>query len=287
VQVVRTLPGNLLAAVPSGEAGILEAYLRAIREAQDFIYLDNQYVTEPMIGNALIRALQASSTLQVIMVVNGRVDIPFYNRLQPDLINRILNSLTPSQQTRIGVFTLWSHDTTATPQRLIRIYTHAKVAVVDDAWATIGSANLDGVSLRLSQHVIPPITDRDRLEERGIEVNALFFNGVDGLPASPVPTELRHALWAEHLGYGAPTHPDLQTRPAAGWLDLWRTRAMAKLTGLGAVPPTGQSARILEWRPEADPVRHLLALGLTKNNLKNFKVETSGRSFDPQTGQWV
>jgi hypothetical protein len=36
------------------------------------------------------------------MVVNGRVDIPFYNRLQPDLINRILNSLTPSQCTWIG-----------------------------------------------------------------------------------------------------------------------------------------------------------------------------------------
>ena len=286
VQVVRTLPGNLFATVPRGETGILEAYLKAIREAQDFIYLDNQYVTEPMIGNALIKALQASSTLQVIMVANGRVDIPFYNRLQPDLINRILNSLTPSQRARIGVFTLWSHETTPAPQRIIRIYTHAKVGLVDEAWATVGSANLDGVSLRLSHHVIPPITDRDRLEERGIEVNALFFNGVDGLPASPVPAELRRALWAEHLGYGTPNHPDLQTRPAVGWLDLWRTHAAAKLTGLGATPPTGHPARILEWRPEADPVRHLLALGLTKSNLKNLVVETSGRSFNPQTGQW-
>jgi hypothetical protein len=49
--------------------------------------------------------------------------------------------------------------------------------------------------------------------------------------------------------------------------------------------PTGHPVRILEWRPEADPVQHLLALGLTKANLKNVVIETSGRSFNPNTGQ--
>ena len=286
VQIVRTLPGKLLPSVPEGETGILEAYLRAIREAQQFIFLDNQYFTEPMITTALVKALRNNPNLEVIMVLNGRVDIPFYNALQPNLITQMLGDLTLNERNRLGLFTLWSHQSAPAPQRLIRIYTHAKVGLVDDRWATVGSANLDGVSLRLSQHVIPPVTDRDRLEERAIEVNALFFNGVDSLPPSPVPGDLRRAIWAEHLGYNALNHPDLIAPPAGGWLALWRSRAGAKLAGLSATPPLGHPARVLEWRAEPDPVKHLRALGLTNANLKNLVVETSGRSFDLQTGQW-
>jgi hypothetical protein len=58
------------------------------------------------------------------------------------------------------------------------------------------------------------------------------------------------------------------------------------LDGLKAAPPTGHPARILEWRPEADPKAHLLALGLTEANLESLKVETKGRSYDFKTGQW-
>jgi phosphatidylserine/phosphatidylglycerophosphate/cardiolipin synthase-like enzyme len=286
VQIVRTVPGNLLQSVPQGETGILEAYLRAFREAQDFVFLDNQYFTEPMIANALASALNDNPNLQVIMVLNPRVDIPFYNTMQPNLINGMLASLTPNARARIGLFTLWTHDSTSAPQRIVRIYTHAKTGVVDDRWATIGSANLDGVSLRLSQHVIPPITKRDRLEKRGIEFNALIFNGVDGLPTGPVPGDLRRILWAEYLGYSSPNHPDLHNRPTGGWLALWQNLAAAKLAGLQASPPTGHAARILQWRPEPEPAKHLLALGLTKANLKNLVVETSGRSFDFKTGRW-
>jgi len=286
IQIVRTVPGNLLSAVPKGETGILEAYLRAFREAQDFIFLDNQYFTEPMIGNALAAALNNKPNLQVIMVVNPRVDIPLYNTFQPNLINQMLGSLTPSARSRIGLFTLWSHEPTPAPQRILRIYSHAKVGVVDDKWATIGSANLDGVSLRLSQHIIPPVTARDRLEERGIEFNALIFNNVDGLPSSPIPRQLRRTVWAEHLGYSNVNHPDLQNPPAGGWLALWQKWAAAKLAGLQASPPTGHPARVLEWRSEAEPAKQLLALGLTMANLKNLVVETSGRSFNFKTGQW-
>jgi phosphatidylserine/phosphatidylglycerophosphate/cardiolipin synthase-like enzyme len=285
VQIVRTLPGNLLPAIPKGESGILEAYLRAFSEAQEFIFLDNQYFTEPMIGDALASTLNAKPGLEVIMVINPRVDIPLYNTFQPNLINRMLGLLSPGARTRIGLFSLWSHETKPS-QRIIRIYTHAKIGVVDDRWATVGSANLDGVSLRLSQHVIPPITTRDRLEERGIEFNALFFNGVDGLPASPIPGELRRMVWAEHLGYSDVNHPDLRTPPSGGWLALWRNVAAAKLAGLQASPPAGHPAHVLEWRPEPEPVKHLLALGLSRTHLRNLVVENSGRSFNFKTGQW-
>lgn len=286
VQIVRTLPGHLIPAIADGETGILEAYLRAIREAEDFIFLDNQYFTEPMIADALCLKLNSHPTLQIIMVLNGRVDIPFYNSWQPNLINGMLDRLTQSARNRIGLFTLWSHDAATSPQEMIRIYTHAKVGAVDDHWATIGSANLDGVSLRLSQHVLPPVSDRDRIEARAIEVNALFFSDVDGLPPSPIPAEIRRREWAEHLGFAAPDDPELITRPPGGWLALWNDRAAGKLAGLLKTPPQSHPARILEWRPESDPARHLRALGLSKAQVSQLGVKTSGRSFDFETGTW-
>jgi phosphatidylserine/phosphatidylglycerophosphate/cardiolipin synthase-like enzyme len=305
VQIVRTLPSGLVPTAPDGEAGILEAYLRAIGEAESFIFLDNQYFTEPAIANALVHALARRKALEVIMVINGKVDLPFYNSLQPQLIVRMFEELNklrtdPDAAARLGTFTLWSHKASETPQRILRGYTHAKVAVVDDKWATVGSANLDGVSLHLSQHVIPPITRRDRREERAVEVNALIFNGVDGLRHSTVPAELRRTLWAEHLGLDR-NDPVLETRPGGGWLSLWRARANAKLAGLTAIPPTFDKARVLEWRPTktppmnkswiltappAEPREHLLKLGVTEEGLRQLRVETEGKSFDFETGKW-
>jgi phosphatidylserine/phosphatidylglycerophosphate/cardiolipin synthase-like enzyme len=287
VQIVRTLPGNLRPAVPQGETGILEAYLRAIREAEDYIFVDNQYFTDPVIGKALVNALNHMPNVQVIMVLNGRIDIPFYQSLQTRLIMGMIDDLNANAQSRFGAYTLWSHAAACTPQRAIRIYTHAKAGVVDDKWATLGSANLDGVSLRLSQHLIPPISAQGRLEKRNIEINALIFSGVDGLPLSPVPGELRRILWAKYLGYQDADHLDLQARPPGGWLALWRDQAATKLAGLKVSPPTGHPALILEWRPEADPVKHLLALGLSRAQvLTNLVVESEGRSFNFVTGQW-
>ena len=306
VQIVRTLPANLVPTAPDGEAGILEAYLRAIREAEQFIFLDNQYVTEDLIAVALVNALKRVKNLEVIMVVNGKVDLPRYNSLQPNLLTRMHAALDKGERARLGVFTLWSHYASASPQRIMRTYTHAKAAVVDDKWATIGSANLDGVSLNFSQHLLRPITRSDRREEREVDVNALIFNGVNGLSPSTVPAEFRRALWAEHLGL-EPGDADLGSRPADGWLPLWRRRAEAKRKGLTEVPPIGEAARVLEWRPTArpakpnapqngpgrltpapnDPRKYLLDLGVTEEGLRYLVIQSGGRSFDFDTGQWV
>ena len=55
----------------------------------------------------------------------------------------------------MGAITAWGHDDSVTPHRLIRNYIHSKVAIADDAWATIGAANLDGVSLMTGEHLAP------------------------------------------------------------------------------------------------------------------------------------
>ena len=49
VQVVRTVAEDMYDAVPHGEFRILESYVRALRSARSFVYLENQFLWSPEI----------------------------------------------------------------------------------------------------------------------------------------------------------------------------------------------------------------------------------------------
>jgi phosphatidylserine/phosphatidylglycerophosphate/cardiolipin synthase-like enzyme len=295
VQIALTLPGKTIAGMDAGETTILEGYLRAIRYAEHFIYLENQYFTEDAIAEALIRILKFKPALQVIMVLNPKLDLVPYSTWQRTLIDRIIAELGPDKRQQIGFFSLWTHEIADGVSRVVRNYVHSKVGVVDDKWATVGSANLDGLSLNTSQYVFyDPIPSHRRFDrtKRAIEVNAMVYN-VDGVPPSDFPDTLRRLLWAEHLGYGNPNHPDLLNRPADGWLGLWRRVAAAKGASLNANPPTVHPARALEGpfdKPElrtrgiSGEEEYLARMGI---NVKLHTVLEEIRSFDFGTGQWV
>ena len=161
VQVLRTLPGNSIRRInpsdedlPYGETGILEAYERAITNARRYIYIENQYFTSPQIVDALIARMKDSGKprLQIILVLNLRPDLPGYPDRQIDNINQ-LRIAAESGGHQLRAYTLWSRSEkpgSAGSQRrydVMPVYVHSKVAIIDDVWATAGSANLDGTSL--------------------------------------------------------------------------------------------------------------------------------------------
>jgi hypothetical protein len=178
---------------------------------------------------------------------------------------------------------------------MLPIYVHAKAAVVDNQWATIGSANLDGLSLdsMLLWDALNGFLGFELFrQQRAIEVNGCFINS-DG--TSPVVDKLRRKLWAEHLGFFQPSGaPDvdaseLATRPANGWLSLWNERAGATLQRLIDAPKQSfdDLARVLPWPRQNNtyktPRKHLDALGV-----KSYKVVPlrSTRKFDFKLGDW-
>ncbi|HDH08520.1 MAG TPA: hypothetical protein ENG96_03450 [Gammaproteobacteria bacterium] len=290
VQVTRTLPGNTFntttPAVPDGERGIFESYLRAISEATEVIYFENQYFTERKIASALLSRLLEHSSVQVIMLINNVVDIPRYQGMQTSLINQMISiAKRVGVNDRIGLFTLWSHE--ATPlQDFIRNYVHSKVGIVDGTWATVGSANLDGVSLNLSQHLIAGVSASDELEELAIELNVSIFNGVGGASSSTYPRDLKNELWAEHLGYPSPTDPALTSPPAGGWLALWKSRVAAKISGLSASTPTVHACRVLEWNEETDITRYLTRAGIPAASVTALNPRDFAPDFNFANGTW-
>lgn len=158
MQVLRTLPGGKFdspfpGALPihHGETGILEAYQRAIARAEKYIYIEDQYFTNSAIVDALIIRMNQVPTLQLIMVVNIKPDVTGYPRKQVKNIRMMQEKISNHAQ-RFRVFTLWSTQFSTEPNRarpfeIMNINVHSKVAIIDDKWATIGTANLDGSGL--------------------------------------------------------------------------------------------------------------------------------------------
>ena len=241
---------------------MLEAYLRAIAFAERFIYIENQYFNNDIITHALIDALAAKPDLVVILFLNSAPDMWCYLKWQQQAIDQIDDSLKDAAaKARVGVFSAWSHaksDNKHPKPRLVDNYLHTKSAIIDNRWATVGSANLDGASLDSIQYARCAAFGGD---VRNTEGNLVVFEETP--PARSAVDALRRRLWSEHLGIADPRRRTMlddgkaRTARACG-----RRVAQRKLDGLKTQPRPGARLRrsAHRRRPEsraavAEPIR--------------------------------
>lgn len=128
--------------VARGERSIAEQYVRAIDAARRTIYLENQAIPTLEIAAPLARALERG--VDVVLLVPAKPEAyVFAARNDPaerprfegvELLGRYPNFLLAGVAGRDA----------SDPDPL---YVHAKLMIVDDAWATIGSCNLHAFSL--------------------------------------------------------------------------------------------------------------------------------------------
>ena len=244
-QIVRTLDW-MFQQDTNGETGVLEAYLRAIHFAERFIYIENQYFNNDRITQALIDALAAKPALVVILLLNVVPDMPLYLGWQQAAVRRIAGSIgdAAAAKQRLGVFSVWTHapsDADHSKPRLVDNYLHTKTALIDNRWATVGSANLDGASLDFVQYARAALDG----DVRNTEANVVVFEGDDEPRVGA--DAMRRRLWSEHLGFSGPSATELDDAPGKNWLEVWRARADAKLAGLQANLDAVHPARILPW----------------------------------------
>jgi phosphatidylserine/phosphatidylglycerophosphate/cardiolipin synthase-like enzyme len=293
VQVVRTLSNKRFDVLKKKESekGILEGYLRAFAAAKHYIYLENQYFTDSVITDALVAALKGNSNLQLIMVVPIKPDLPTYPTRHAKRIEQLREAGGDDQ---VGVFTRWTYDKRQSGRPWVApVYIHAKGAVVDDCWATIGSANLDGLSLDYNLLLSPLVFGETTACELNLNI----------LPPTPgAITEfaqlMRRRLWSEHLGIPKtgpldPNHPSLMHGPDHKWLDeLWRPCAKSALGHVQSAEGEDLPGFVLEY-PKKDggcldtPRKHLAALGVElKPSKAVIRPITGTRKFNFSTGKW-
>jgi phosphatidylserine/phosphatidylglycerophosphate/cardiolipin synthase-like enzyme len=289
VQVVRTLGSKRFTKLGKNEKGILEGYLRAFAAAKHYIYLENQYFTDSIITDALVEALNTKPNLELILVVPIKPDVPFYPRRQAWRIEQ----LRKAGGDRVGVFTRWTYDASKARPWIAPVYIHAKGAIVDDSWATIGSANLDGLSLDYNLLLSPLVFGETTATELNLNV----------LPPSPGAVTpfgglMRRRLFAEHLGIVAngipnPNDSALAPGPEHKWLkQLWRPTAERALSHVKAAKREALPGFVLEY-PKKDggsldtPRKHLAALGVhLKLSEAVVRPITGTRKFHFSSGKW-
>jgi cardiolipin synthase A/B len=158
--------------VANGENAITEQYLLAIQAARRSIYLENQALPVPAIASALADALRRG--VRVVLLVPGEPEPYLAQWRQHPERQAFFESIEALGKYEHFALTGIA-GRTPTCERLY-VYVHAKLMLVDDAWATIGSCNLHSNSLYGHSELNAAIWDPDAVRA------------------------LRRQLFLEHLG---------------------------------------------------------------------------------------
>jgi phosphatidylserine/phosphatidylglycerophosphate/cardiolipin synthase-like enzyme len=207
VQVLRTLACNgVYSFLPGGEQTIRKAYEKAIDAAQHYIYIEDQYFWPCSIVDKLQAA--ADRGVKVILVVTRAYDIPLLKGIHNRMRAEAIATVALNRPQNVFVFHLQK------PGLGADIYVHAKLMIVDDCYAAIGSANVGFRSYTTDSELHLAIIDADTVSA-----------SIGGLPVTVCrfARELRLALWAEHLGLADPAPVD---DPIVG-LTVWPDRTVS------------------------------------------------------------
>lgn len=231
VQVIRSV-GDWSLGCPT-ENSIYEAYIELIRDSKHFIYIENQFfvtqsssgtlneftsLVKNRIGAALVerivRAYREGKPFKVIVMMplfpafEAAVDRPEASSVRlimqaqfasitkgpSSILGRLIDEGIACPEEYISFFALRTHETLSGSSVTEQVYIHSKLAVFDDKYAIIGSANINDRSLLglRDSEIALVVEDSD-------EIPVKLFDGTEIVVGRKVQ-ELRIRLWQEHLG---------------------------------------------------------------------------------------
>jgi phosphatidylserine/phosphatidylglycerophosphate/cardiolipin synthase-like enzyme len=131
-------PGGTAFAIEQGDLSIYEQYGKAIAAARSYVYLENQALAQPETVEALHDALGRGVDVTVLVPADAQ---PFFKqrRKQPEAQAFMERLGALGEHDRFALAGIAAPDPAGT---LRDIYVHAKAALIDDTWATIGSCNV-------------------------------------------------------------------------------------------------------------------------------------------------
>jgi cardiolipin synthase len=157
---------------------IEDAYLEAIERARSEILIANAYFLP---GLAFRRALvdAAARGVRVILLLQARVEYVLMHYASRALYGAFLDA---------GIEIHEYH----------RSFLHAKVAVIDGSWATVGSSNIDPLSFLLAREANVVVQDRNFAEDLRGRLLEAMATGATRVPREQwqrPPLPVRIAIW--------------------------------------------------------------------------------------------
>ncbi|MGY2078120.1 MULTISPECIES: phospholipase D family protein [unclassified Blastococcus] len=220
VQLLRTYPRRRPAHpfAPEGERSIAHGYAKALARARRLVYVEDQYLWSSEVARIFAAALRRSPELRLIAVVprhvdgEGRLDRPATLRGR----NAAWRTVLAAGGERVQLFDLEN-------EAGFPVYVHAKVCIVDDVWAAVGSANLNRRSWTHDSELTAAVLDESRDGREPVDPGGL------GDGARTFARRLRLDLMREHLDRAEGDDADLlhaddavaAMRRSAAALDAW------------------------------------------------------------------
>ena len=208
---------------------IEDAYVEAIGRAKSLVYIETQYLRSSEVREALVKRGKDEPDLCVIAVLPGAPeDVAYYGqagsvqRYGEWLQSRFIHALRETYGKRVGVFAIINdrkREEQGERDALFgrgMVYVHSKIMTVDDHTAIVGSANLNGRSMKWDTEL------------------ALLIESNDFV------SNLQQKLWHVHLGEDAASDLANGREVLQSWRRNAQRRAKAEREGDlslgGAVP---------------------------------------------------
>ena len=206
VQIARTLPqfnfvnkippsgATPLPFAPNGAFEVTVAWRRAIANATDYIYIEDQAFWSHDVMDWINARVKAHPGVKVILLGGAQdpADPPRDSYLVEAINGHLLAGLSDAEQTRIGFFF-----------RKGGVVVHAKVTIIDDHWLFVGSANCIRRSLYTDGELSVGCLDEDDVLAKEVRV-ALWGGHFGKAPADRASlSDLSRALGVWHLLWGA------------------------------------------------------------------------------------
>jgi phosphatidylserine/phosphatidylglycerophosphate/cardiolipin synthase-like enzyme len=201
---------------PEGERSVARGYSKAVKRARRLIYLEDQYMWSGEVAKLFADALATNPDLHLVVVVPRVPDQEGAFAEWPQKVGRwqAIEACRRAGPERVHVFDVENHD--GTP-----VYVHAKVCVVDDVWASVGSDNFNRRSWTHDSELSSAVLDttRDPREPRD--------PAGTGEEARVFARDLRLALAREHLDRADEGRDDDDLVDPARFVEALEARAKA------------------------------------------------------------
>ncbi len=190
VQLLRTYPNRHpgYPFAPDGERSAARGYAKVMRRARRLVYLEDQYLWSTDVARVFADALSREPGLHLVAVVPRWPDQDGRFRLPPVHLGhaQALNMVRQAGGERVQVVDLENRSGAA-------VYVHAKVSVVDDVWASVGSDNFNRRSWTHDSELTAAVVDTARDDRAPVDPGGL------GDGARRFARDLRLELMREHL----------------------------------------------------------------------------------------
>lgn len=200
VQVLRTYARRRggYPFAPEGERSVARGFRKAVLRARRLIYVEDQFLWSTEVATTLADALLACPSLHLIAVIPRFFDQAGILTLRPNQVGReqAVQVLLDAAGDRVHIYDIEN-------RAGVPIYVHAKICVIDDVWASVGSDNLNRRSWSHDSEITCAVLDEE------LDTRAPLDPAGLGDRARRFARDLRLELWREHLGRAKGDDQDL------------------------------------------------------------------------------